>query len=100
MGDSIAWLETGHAPANVNHLACAFVAGREGERRRLIEAAAVVSVDEINPDREVAHELLELHHLGPAGLMDTNCLGHRFQIPQLDIKSNPRRSGMPLECCE
>ena len=83
VGDAVAGLEILDALADRDDFARAFVAGREGPRRRRIEAGAIIDVEIIDADGAMAHarfagpgrrelDILQTHDVGRAGLVDAN----------------------------
>ncbi len=83
VGDAVAGLEILDALADGDDLAGPFVAGREGPRRRRIEAGAIIDVEIIDADRVMAHarfpgpgrrdlDILQAHDVGRPGLVDAN----------------------------
>ena len=102
VGHAVADLEVLDALADLDHLARAFIAGRE-RRRRGVEALAKINVNEIDADRVIADQnlatprrrqfdVLDPHHLGAACFVNANSLDHVF------CPSNPVcASGAPLD---
>ena len=54
IGDAVAGMKIGHAGPDRQNLAGGFVAGDERQSRRLVEAGAVIHVDEIQADGVLA----------------------------------------------
>ena len=54
IGDAVAGMEIGHARPDRHNLAGGFVAGDERQPRRLVEAGAIIDVDEIQADGMLA----------------------------------------------
>src|SRR5207248_10941821 len=76
-------------------------AADSGWQRQRIETAAMIGVKEIDADRRVAHARLArsriaygdffVHHrIGPAGRLDSNCVGHVVPSHVVDAKKFSR----------
>ena len=101
IGDAVAGLQIGDAGADF--LDDAGRLGAEPARQlHRIEAAALVGVDVVEPDRRVAEpdlalagladfDLLPLQDLGPAGLRETDCVRHRCLPSECRLGSMARR---------
>ncbi len=85
--DAVADLERGHPLAQLVDHAGGFRPRREGQLGALVDAGAVVDVDEIDADGGVAQAHLAggglrhghldpLHHFRSAELFDPDCVGH------------------------
>ena len=110
VGDAVADLEIRHAGTDGRHLAGAFAAGGEGQLRR-VEAVAEVHVEVIDADGVVTDlrlafaggrqlDVLEFHHLGTAGLVNTNG-AHRVSSPLIlsaGYRDSPRKAE-PVRPC-
>ncbi|GJE43567.1 hypothetical protein AEGHOMDF_2746 [Methylobacterium soli] len=88
VSDPVADLEARDPLAHGRDLARPLLAGREGQLGRLVGAGAEVDVDEVHPDRALAHpdlagarlgarNLRVGHHLGAAILLNSDRLRHR-----------------------
>jgi hypothetical protein len=90
VGDAIAGFEPLDGRSDLDHFARALVAGRKRQPRRRVQAAALIDVDEIDPDRMLAQpdlalgrrrqfDLFEPHRFRAAGLMNANG-AHAFPL--------------------
>ncbi len=103
IGDAVARLQVGDAGPDLLDNACSLGAEPARQRHR-VEAAALVGVDVVEPDRRVTQadlalagfadfDLLPLQDLGPAGLRETDRL-HHVPPPSVwwrDDSEEPRR---------
>ena len=87
VGHAVADAEAGDAVPKRRDLASRLVAGDEGERRRLVVAAAEIGIDVVDADRGLADaelagpggrqiDFFVSEYLGPAVLMNPNCRDH------------------------
>ena len=79
IGDAIAGMKIGHAGPDRHHLAGGFVAGDERQSRRLVEAGAIVHVDEIEADGMLA----DAHLAGSRRRHVHRLIDQRFRAPHL-----------------
>ena len=101
IGDAVAGVKIGHAGPNCDNLAGGFVAGDERQPRRLVEAGAVIDVDEIQADGMLADVHLagsrrgHIHGLVNQGfrapyLVHAHGLGHRQFLPRHSLAAEAK----------
>ncbi len=104
IGDAVAGVKVGHAGPNRQHLAGRFIAGDERQSRRLVEAGAVIHIDEVQADRVLAdmdlarprrghvHRLIHQGFRAPY-LVDPHGLGHLEFSLGVSLKASESHRG-------
>ena len=94
VGDAVARMKIGHARSDRQHLAGRFVAGDEWKGRRLVEAGAVIDVNEIQPHGSLADAYLACFRCGHVDVF----VDQGLWAPNLVHPHSLRHLPVPLAC--